>query len=279
MDVGCIKSTPPVSPKVPTGIPMADATGPTNEVQTRVQAIEGIEHSIANATPQSAEAAAALSKMQQELTTENASKGSGADISGQVAKQLQADGFSNVTVDKSGDLIFNQSDQAAGQKAEAGTAASTIAPRAPEESDFVNFAAMLSKVQSGQKVEAKDFASVFGAQDAAILQSMGLQDVSNTNGHFQADFSQPGSIAFGSDKLEYQKTASFDLQTSSTGTVLSNVEGLKGTQGPLNPTVTKIAISPENAQTDTSKVVVTGKESFKSANQTFEVPDGPTGLI
>jgi hypothetical protein len=130
-------------------------------------------------------------------------------------------------------------------------------------------------VQSGQKVEAKDFASIFGAQDAAILQSMGLQDVSNTNGHFQADFSQPGSIPFGSDKLEYQKTASFDFETTSTGIELSNVQGLKGTEGPLNPTVTKISIAPEDDETRQSKVVVTGKESFMSANQTFEVPDSP----
>jgi hypothetical protein len=255
---------------------MTDATAPTKEVQSRVQAIEGIEHSLANATPQSTEAAGALSKMQQELTAENSTKGSNPDIAAQVAKQLKSDGFSNVSVDKTGDLIFSQPKQVAGQsggqKASDGTVASAPA-RTTEESDFVNFAGMLSKVQSGQKVEAKDFTSVFGAQDAAILQSMGLQDVSNTNGHYQADFSQAGSINFGSDKLEFQKTASFDLKTSSAGTVLSGVQGLKGTDGSLNPTVTKISISPEDPKTKEWKVDVTGKEAFLSGNQTFEIKD------
>ena len=241
---------------------MADAPGPITEVERRVQAIEGIEHSLSQVASNSTEQAAAFAKMQLELSQENGgNSGSAAnkDLSKQVLKQLQADGFSNVAVDQSGSLTFNPADKVAGQKPSDSTA-SLSSTHLPQEADFIKFAQMLTQVPSGQKVDAKDFATAFGADDAAILQSMGLQSIANTNGHFETPFAKDGSIPCGSDTLEFQKATSFDFQSSSQGIELSNIKGLKGKEGALNPTVTKVSIAPEDPQSKQWKVDVTGKE-------------------
>jgi len=262
------------------------ATAQTSEFQRRVQAIEGIERDLTKA-PNSPEQAQAVQKMLQEVAAENASKD--LSVSAQVVKQLRSDNYTNVSIDDQGNMIFNPSDKTANSASVDQTANSTSldqsaqsdksAPssvRKPQELDFVKFAEMLSKVQSGQTVEAKDFPSVFGAEDAAILQSMGLQSVSDSSGHFKAGFAQSGSIPFGSDLVQFSKSVEFDLKTTSSGVEMDNIKGLKGKEDSLNPTVTKVKVGPDDPSTNDYTVVATGKELFVSADKTYLVSDVPT---
>jgi hypothetical protein len=237
---------------------------PTLSVQNR-QTINSFEQSMRQVTPNSAEATGALQKMQTEIAAENPTKKTDPTISSAVAKQLQSDGFM-ITTDKDGDFVYNP------QTNDQSSNAASV--RKPEESDFVKFAQMMPKIAPGATVDAKDFAADFGDQNAAILQSLGLQSITNeNNGQFQAEFANNGTIPFGEDSLEYSKSVSFNLTNSNAGTQLDKIKGLKGKEGSLNPTLSQIVIAPEDMTAKQWTVNVTGKELLVSGTEVVQVKD------
>jgi hypothetical protein len=242
---------------------MTDSIAQSSQVQ---QTIKGFEQSMRNTTPNSVEAAGALQKMQQELAGEIPTLKTDPTISSAVAAQLQSDGFM-IVAGKDGNLAYSS------QTSDQSPSATPV--RKPEESDFVKFAEMMPKIAPGSTVDAKDFAADFGDQNAAILQSLGLQSITSANnGQYQAEFANSGAVPMGTDTLEYAKSISFNLANTSAGTTLDKIKGLKGKEGALNPTLSQIVIAPEDMQAKQWTVNVTGKELMVSGTEVVQVPDG-----
>jgi hypothetical protein len=135
---------------------------------------------------------------------------------------------------------------------------------------------LLPQMTVGTTVNSENFANTFGSQDAAVLNSLGLQSITDgKNGLFQAQFDNGGSIPFGADTLEFSKNVQFDLKSTSAGIELYGIKGLKGKEGSINPTLSRIEIAPEDQQAKSWKVNVTGKELMVSGTQTIQVADSP----
>jgi len=141
----------------------------------------------------------------------------------------------------------------------------------PSESDFAKFANMLTNVPNVAEIETKDFAAVFGDDDAA--NSLGLQRLTNKNGCFEATFITAGNVPCGTATLQYGTKVKFVLVQGANGVEMRNLKGLRGKEGMLNPTITDIVVSQEDLTSKQWTIHVTAKEMFVSATRDVVVKD------